>query len=776
MADGQRPRRARALLKNYYGVGENEDDGGSKDPLDSSNFQPDKYVEQIMRGASLQDLIQKDQAMSTEIKSLDSEMQMLVYENYNKFISATDTIRKMKGNVQSMEQQMTTLSSSMDKITETNDAINSNLSDRRGKLEKLSRIRRLLKKLQFLFDLPGKLQICLTAKEYEEAVKYYLQAKEVLVKHTHISSLKAISEECTTIMGNVRDKLRASIDDEDSAVACENIMLLVQLQEPLTSLRHRFISSRGHVLHARLEHFQGGSVYNTFEELVEALQEQVLSDFVGIVRAFKQMFLETGAPDIPKANDELREFVKDIMSKYFFYIRERVAKHVVASDQLVEGLQRVWRDVSQLHAVMPEARTLESAGEVVVEGFRAKLDASLTECSSTIDAQLKLLATNAKTAASSLESSAHDALPAHADIESLVDLSGRLYRAVNASLERVIQSVRPMLASNESYLARRRTTFLDTLQVHMQKTCLLLDDSIMRAAYQITTFTKPRDSAYILVLAKFCRTFEQMGVSSVQSMVGGVAPGVELILLGAQDLLDRFRATAKNLLVRYVDLQGARLSKLVRKSIETPNWLEAKEPRQVRLSMELVVTELVCVHLDARQLFPDDHHSSHSSTTGSDMARSAPGLPQRGHVRQASATSGPTRPAQGAGRARAKHVFTKRAEMFAPVDFNRNSIVSSIAKIVCKSFFECVRLQTFNQHGMQQIQVDAAFLRDPFCKLIEDESVVDGLLTEVSTSASDRAIVDTPLDKSVVDALCAKKRESMKEVFHAIDRDVSAKE
>ena len=32
----------------------------------------------------------------TEIKSLDSDMQTLVYENYNKFISATDTIKKVR--------------------------------------------------------------------------------------------------------------------------------------------------------------------------------------------------------------------------------------------------------------------------------------------------------------------------------------------------------------------------------------------------------------------------------------------------------------------------------------------------------------------------------------------------------------------------------------------------------------------------------------------------------------------------------------------------------
>lgn len=30
-----------------------------------------------------------------EIRSLDSDMQTLVYENYNKFISATETIREV---------------------------------------------------------------------------------------------------------------------------------------------------------------------------------------------------------------------------------------------------------------------------------------------------------------------------------------------------------------------------------------------------------------------------------------------------------------------------------------------------------------------------------------------------------------------------------------------------------------------------------------------------------------------------------------------------------
>ena len=48
-----------------------------------------------------------------------------------------------------MEDEMAKLSESMEKITEKNNVINDNLADRRGKLEKLSQMRRLLKKVCF---------------------------------------------------------------------------------------------------------------------------------------------------------------------------------------------------------------------------------------------------------------------------------------------------------------------------------------------------------------------------------------------------------------------------------------------------------------------------------------------------------------------------------------------------------------------------------------------------------------------------------------------------
>lgn len=77
--------------------------------LDSTAFDSERYIDQLLAQTRLPALLQKHLEMSAEIKSLDSDMQMLVYENYNKFISATDTIRIMNSSVDDMDDKMQTL-------------------------------------------------------------------------------------------------------------------------------------------------------------------------------------------------------------------------------------------------------------------------------------------------------------------------------------------------------------------------------------------------------------------------------------------------------------------------------------------------------------------------------------------------------------------------------------------------------------------------------------------------------------------------------------------
>ncbi len=88
------------MLKVYYGMPE---DGSippgstNVDPNDinGAHFKPDMYLGKLLKERSLTELMEKETEMVRHIRSLDSDMQTLVYENYNKFISATDTIRKV---------------------------------------------------------------------------------------------------------------------------------------------------------------------------------------------------------------------------------------------------------------------------------------------------------------------------------------------------------------------------------------------------------------------------------------------------------------------------------------------------------------------------------------------------------------------------------------------------------------------------------------------------------------------------------------------------------
>ena len=75
----------------------------------------------------MKQLIEKERELVQEIQSLDSEMQTLVYENYNKFILATDTICQMKSDFKSMEDEMEKLVVNMSNISTFAQNISSNL-------------------------------------------------------------------------------------------------------------------------------------------------------------------------------------------------------------------------------------------------------------------------------------------------------------------------------------------------------------------------------------------------------------------------------------------------------------------------------------------------------------------------------------------------------------------------------------------------------------------------------------------------------------------------
>ena len=146
------PRKKRRNLMEYYGQAEKKPEDLSTrrpDPIDLDNpaFSAELYLNKYLYEVSLPELIHRDNDLVTEIKTLDGDMKTLVYENYSKFISATDTIKEMRLKVDSMDSQVNKLAACIDKLDMRTSAINASLQQDRKRILQLSGVHNLLKKV-----------------------------------------------------------------------------------------------------------------------------------------------------------------------------------------------------------------------------------------------------------------------------------------------------------------------------------------------------------------------------------------------------------------------------------------------------------------------------------------------------------------------------------------------------------------------------------------------------------------------------------------------------
>jgi len=64
--------------------------------IDSPQFNADLFLQQTFKEDSLKRVMDLENDIARDTATLHSDMQTLVYENYNKFISATETVQKVR--------------------------------------------------------------------------------------------------------------------------------------------------------------------------------------------------------------------------------------------------------------------------------------------------------------------------------------------------------------------------------------------------------------------------------------------------------------------------------------------------------------------------------------------------------------------------------------------------------------------------------------------------------------------------------------------------------
>ncbi len=126
--------RVKALLAGYYGAGHaapGPQAGPAGAPgqqhskaqpavasVDSAAFDANQHIAYMLKTSSLERLMVEHRNTAREIKNLDTDMQQLVTENYSKFITATDTIRTMKTEIDQAVPELQKLNTIMSEWAE----------------------------------------------------------------------------------------------------------------------------------------------------------------------------------------------------------------------------------------------------------------------------------------------------------------------------------------------------------------------------------------------------------------------------------------------------------------------------------------------------------------------------------------------------------------------------------------------------------------------------------------------------------------------------------
>jgi vacuolar protein sorting-associated protein 51 len=212
--------------------------------IDNQDFDASTSFIQMISSHALEELLLIRNNLTSEIKSLDGNMQTLVYENYNKFISATDTIRSMKNHVESMEEEMNRLESSMLKIQEVTQKVSKKLAPKQNQIKELVNAYDELQKIKSICDLPALLRNAIEQNknklhlDFSKAAESFNESILFLNQHKTDTSYISIYQETIDCIDIIKKMIWVKIQDmslnhEAFTKYCSELALLGEDNEKL---------------------------------------------------------------------------------------------------------------------------------------------------------------------------------------------------------------------------------------------------------------------------------------------------------------------------------------------------------------------------------------------------------------------------------------------------------------------------------------------------------------------------------------------------------------
>ncbi|KAK0384380.1 hypothetical protein NLU13_8467 [Sarocladium strictum] len=192
IATGPAKRSNRKALREYYNLRapriEVPDSEVPASEIDEPGFDADAYVAKVVKESSLEELLRLYAKVLGEVRALDAEKKALVYDNYSKLITATETISKMRANMDPLNPMASTLDPAIAHIYSQASSIRDNLrqsvpapDSKEGQRRAAELRRRRTKELATeVLGMPEKMRALVKEGKVEEARKQWEMPRRLL--------------------------------------------------------------------------------------------------------------------------------------------------------------------------------------------------------------------------------------------------------------------------------------------------------------------------------------------------------------------------------------------------------------------------------------------------------------------------------------------------------------------------------------------------------------------------------------------------------------------
>ncbi|KAL1895813.1 hypothetical protein Cpir12675_003035 [Ceratocystis pirilliformis] len=188
-------RKNRAALREYYNLQRGPSPVSSVQPdpdglqsevdfgeLDAPKFDSAAYVRKVSEELGLEELLKVYTKILGETRALDAEKKALVYDNYNKLIAATETIRKMRANMDPLNPIASTLDPKMAQIYEQASVIRQSLQESVPEpSSETDHSRRMRQIASDVLNVPARLRYLVGKHDVEAAEKEWKLPRKLLL-------------------------------------------------------------------------------------------------------------------------------------------------------------------------------------------------------------------------------------------------------------------------------------------------------------------------------------------------------------------------------------------------------------------------------------------------------------------------------------------------------------------------------------------------------------------------------------------------------------------